>query len=149
MADSVSLAVLENLVHMNREDFPVGYVVIGAVLPKNVEILSSDRFRATEGNLEAQALGDRWIESGLSAVLKVQSAVVPSELNPKHPDFSRIVTEIAVPFTFDERLFRKSRSCLMRISGRANWRTPNCHIFHSLALPSREHRPFRVNRGSN
>ena len=27
MADSISLAVLENLVHLNREDFPVGYVV--------------------------------------------------------------------------------------------------------------------------
>jgi RES domain-containing protein len=26
MAGSVSLAVLENLVHMSKEDFPVGYV---------------------------------------------------------------------------------------------------------------------------
>lgn len=33
MADSISLAVFENLVHLNREDFPVGYVVIGAVVP--------------------------------------------------------------------------------------------------------------------
>ena len=30
LAESVSLAVLENLVHMTREDFPRGYVVVSA-----------------------------------------------------------------------------------------------------------------------
>ncbi len=110
MAESVSLAVLENLVHMNREDFPLGYVVIGAVIPSNVEILSYDQLRAVEGDLEPQAFGDKWIESETSAVLRVPSAVVPSEfnyvLNPRHRDFSRIVAEIAIPFKFDERLFK-------------------------------------------
>ena len=38
MAQSVSLAVLENLVHMGREDFPVGYVVVGAIIPDTLEI---------------------------------------------------------------------------------------------------------------
>ena len=113
MAESVSLAVLENLVHMNREDFPVGYVVIGAVIPTNVYITSYDQLRAVQGDLEPQTLGDRWIESETSAVLRVPSAVVPSEfnyvLNPRHRDFPRIVAEIGIPFTFDERLFQKRR----------------------------------------
>jgi RES domain-containing protein len=41
-----------------------------------------------------QRLGDRWIEAAESAVLRVPSAVVPSEfnyvLNPAHLDFARI-----------------------------------------------------------
>lgn len=33
MAESVALSVLENLVHMSRQDFPTGYVCIAAILP--------------------------------------------------------------------------------------------------------------------
>ncbi len=33
MAESVALAVLENLVHMSPQDFPTGYVSVAAVLP--------------------------------------------------------------------------------------------------------------------
>lgn len=110
MADSVALAVLENLVHLTRQDFPVGYVVIGAVIPNSMRILSQDHFRGIEGDLNSQTIGDRWIETGRSAVLRVPSVVIRSEfiylLNPRHQDFANIVTEIAVPFTFDERLFR-------------------------------------------
>ncbi len=113
MADSVALAVLENLVHLTRQDFPVGYVVIGAVIPNSVKILSHDQFRAIQGDLNSQTIGDRWIESGRSAVLRVPSVVIRSEfiylLNPRHQDFANIVTEIAVPFTFDERLFQTFR----------------------------------------
>ena len=32
MAESIALAVLENLVHMTRQDFPRGYVCVAAVL---------------------------------------------------------------------------------------------------------------------
>lgn len=112
MADSVALAVLENLVHMRRDDFPVGYVVIGAVIPNGVRVLAPEEFGAGKQNVPSQRVGDRWIDSGRSAVLRVPSAVIPNEfiylLNPRHSDFSLIVTEIAVPFTFDERLFQKS-----------------------------------------
>jgi len=34
MAESVALAVLENLVHMSRQDFPTGYVCVAAVLSR-------------------------------------------------------------------------------------------------------------------
>ena len=112
MADSVALAVLENLVHMRRDDFPVGYVVIGAVIPNSVRVLALEEFRAGKQDVPSQTVGDRWIDSGRSAVLRVPSAVVPNEfiylLNPRHSDFSLIVTEIAVPFRFDTRLFQKS-----------------------------------------
>jgi RES domain-containing protein len=114
MAESVSLAVLENLVHMSREDFPTGYVVVGAMIPSHVEVLCEDQLRATWGNLPAQTLGDRWLEALTTSVLKVRSVVVPREfnylLNPQHPDFAAIVPELPVKFTFDERLFRRSET---------------------------------------
>ena len=36
MAESIALAVLENLVHMTRQDFPRGYVCVAAVLPDGI-----------------------------------------------------------------------------------------------------------------
>jgi RES domain-containing protein len=109
MADSVALAVLENPVHVRRVDFPIGYVVIGAAIPNSVTVLSLNDFNEAGRDLSSQTLGDLWIDSGRSAVLRVPSVVVSTEfiylLNPKHHDFARIVTEIGVPFRFDERLF--------------------------------------------
>ena len=53
--------------------------------------------------------GDRWFDRRLSAVLAVQSTVIPFEhnyrLNPRHRDFPAIAIEPPVPFIFDERLF--------------------------------------------
>ena len=112
MAQSVALAVLENLVHMSRQDFPTGYVRITATVPDDIAILSEIDFRGNRSlkDLSTRALGDAWLDREPSAVLKVRSAVVPEEwnylLNPRHPDFSRIVVHQPEPFVFDERLFQ-------------------------------------------
>ena len=45
MAESVALAVLENLVHMSRQDFPNGYVCVAAVLPDSVSITTEQDLR--------------------------------------------------------------------------------------------------------
>ena len=109
MAESVSLAVLENLVHMAKVDFPTGYVVITAVLPDGIVIMTEDQLVAQLGLTEPQKLGDRWFDLRLSAVLAVRSKIVPLEhnyvLNPEHPDFRKITTEPPAEFAFDERLF--------------------------------------------
>lgn len=103
MASTISLAILENLVHMSRQDFPTGYVVVSAVIPEDLEILS-----LAEDENPPQG-GDEWFDSQASAVLRVSSVVVPGEsnflLNPAHPDFERIVMEPARLFEFDARLF--------------------------------------------
>jgi RES domain-containing protein len=108
MAQSVSLAVLENLVHMSKEDFPVGYVTVSALIPDGLHILSEDDFK--DGPVVGpRELGDLWFDLAASAVLRVPSAVIPDEfnflLNPHHTDFERIIAEAAIPFVFDERLF--------------------------------------------
>ena len=109
MAETVSLAVLENLVHMSREDFPAGYVLISAVLPDGIHVSDEDDVIKEFGRLEKNRLGDLWIDRCSSAVLAVRSTVVPFErnflLNPQHPGFAAITVEPAMPFSFDDRLF--------------------------------------------
>jgi len=89
MAETISLAVLENLVHMSRQDFPTGYVSIAATIPDHVAMLTAEVLPSRFTNRDPRELGDRWLSSMHSAVLRVPSAVVPSEsnylLNPRHP----------------------------------------------------------------
>lgn len=107
MAQSISLAVLENLVHMAKEDFPIGYVSVSALIPDDLRVLTEGDLTSGSG---AQEAGDNWLASSESAVLRVRSAVIPDEfnflLNPRHPEFIKITSEPPVPFVFDERLFR-------------------------------------------
>ena len=110
MAESIALAVLENLVHMSRQDFPSGYVCIAATLA-DVETTSEQQLRNRPGlaALSSQDLGDWWIESKTTAVLEVASTIVRDEhnylLNPAHPDFTKIVIDPPALFHFDPRLF--------------------------------------------
>ncbi len=111
MAQSVALAVLENLVHMSRQDYPTRYVTIEAHVPDHIPILEYDRFLdlSLKESLRKRKAGDDWIASGESAVLRVPSAVVGGEwnylFNPQHLDFAQIHVEPSVPMYFDERLF--------------------------------------------
>jgi RES domain-containing protein len=54
------------------------------------------------------AIGDQWIASGRSLILRVPSAVLSLEdnylLNPAHPDISKVVFGSAVPIIIDIRL---------------------------------------------
>jgi RES domain-containing protein len=112
MAESVALSVLENLVHMSRQDFPTGYVCIAAILPDGIPTASERdlRLRTHLRALSSPSLGDWWIEENTSAVLEVASTIVPHEhnylLNPAHPDFAKIATDPPALFHFDPRLFR-------------------------------------------
>jgi len=96
MAQSVALAVLENLVHMPRQDYPSGYVVVTATVPDHVRIidyLGYFDFRSSETAMERTA-GDEWLRSNESAVLRVPSAVLSGDwnylINPRHLDFAQI-----------------------------------------------------------
>jgi RES domain-containing protein len=108
MAESIALAVLENLVHMTEEDFPLRYVVVEAIIPESVRIETESSIVRLFGRYVPRVLGDRWILSNVSAVLQVRSAVVRSEynylLNPAHSEFRRISVKPARLFNFDKRL---------------------------------------------
>jgi RES domain-containing protein len=113
MAESIALAVLENLMHMTRQDFPRGYVCVTAVLQDGMSITSEKDLRVhrTLQNVSTQQLGDWWLESQTSAVLQVPSFVIAEEhnflLNPAHPEFVRVKVEPPAIFHFDERIFER------------------------------------------
>jgi RES domain-containing protein len=113
MAETVSLAVLENLVHMAREDFPTGYIVVAALIPEEIRTLTEEDLVMKFRGANQREFGDQWIDLCDSAVLEVRSTIVPFEhnylLNPQHPDFGEITVEQVAPFLFDERLFRSEQ----------------------------------------
>lgn len=113
-ADSQSLALLELMV----QDDPLRarYVLIPAQLPQDisetriaVEQLPQD-WRTLGARDVLQAMGSEWLKAEQTAVLSVPSAVVPAErnylLNPRHPDFVRIVIGEPQSLETDMRLLR-------------------------------------------
>lgn len=108
-SESLSLAALELLVHLDRATPKFKLVSIQAMIPKNVAIKSLKHLKATENNLKTmQILGTKWAKSLETAVLQVPSIIIPQEsnflLNPKHPEFKKIKISTAQPFEIDERL---------------------------------------------
>ena len=81
MAEGISLAVLENLVHMSRRDFPVGYVCVSALIPEDLVISDEHVMRDQLPPMSDTEIGDIWLTTLHSPVLRVRSAVVPGEFN--------------------------------------------------------------------
>ena len=115
LAESLSLAALEVLVHLQDTGPLPAYSAIPVRF--DARLLKSlprgdlpGNWRASPPPVSLRALGDRWVQSGKSAVLAVPSAVVEAErlflVNPAHPVFARIHIGRARPFAFDARLRR-------------------------------------------
>ncbi|WP_108650885.1 RES family NAD+ phosphorylase [Dongshaea marina] len=113
-ATSISLAMLEILVHINSEALLNDYVLLEIELTEDdvMGLHSSDlptSWNAEPATEETQELGDEWLQSQLSVALLVPSVVVPQEmnllLNPLHPEFTGIIQKAArLPVLFDRRL---------------------------------------------
>ena len=117
---SLSLALLELMVHVNRSQLLNQYVVFELrfeaelVQSLAIEGLPAD-WRAAPPSSSTQRIGDEWVARGRSragsAILRVPSVVVPSEvnylINPDHPDFKRIVATGPQAIAIDPRLLRQ------------------------------------------
>ena len=114
LANSLSSATLELLVH--TDDFATIkklYSYIPVDIPDEC-IEAYDITKLPSGwdspipIAATQALGDAWVLSMSSAVLKVPSAITSGEANylgnPVHPDFSRLVVKDAREFGLDPRI---------------------------------------------
>lgn len=111
---TLSLAVLEFLVHVDSDILPDSLISVRATIPESVSI-QTIHLSDLPGNWKdkiipaaVQNLGTAWANRAGSPVLKVPSVVIEEEwnyvLNPLHPDFNRIIWETGVPFSFDSRL---------------------------------------------
>jgi RES domain-containing protein len=111
-AQSLSLAILERLVHYKRFDALEPHVVYVLDVPDSV-IVNPPMFpHAWDGDdlvPAAQAIGDSWCDELRSPALLVPGAVTPGEcnliINSRHPDWQwKWVISGQVKFAFDARL---------------------------------------------
>jgi RES domain-containing protein len=107
---TLSLAALENLVHLNPP-VPLKYVAFSIKFDgRLVEKLTTlpEEWQEEPPPASTQFIGDLWVKQARSAVLELPSVIIPDEanylLNPAHPDFRKIVIGIPKPFSFDPRL---------------------------------------------
>lgn len=111
-AESRALCALEILA--GSREFADDYVSIPIEIPEDLPHRGLTAAELPEGWDSAEhadstrVLGTTWANSMETAILVVPSAVLPRErnylINPRHPDFSRIVFHDAEPFFFDRRL---------------------------------------------
>jgi RES domain-containing protein len=112
---TLSLAVLELLVHLAPSDIPGDLVAVAADIPDSVarkevvfELVPERDRRRYPALLDLCEWGTRWASTLDRAVASVPSAVIPGErnylLNPAHPAFREI--QIAAPEPFSLRLPR-------------------------------------------
>lgn len=110
-----SLAILETLVHVDRQDLPDDLRLLSILVPNDLERdeveLSqlSTSWSGYPAPSDLADLGTDWLRAGKSAVLVVPSAVNPLEfnvlINPLHQDSALIASLEDVEFSLDSRFF--------------------------------------------
>jgi RES domain-containing protein len=113
-AAAASLACLENIVHRSGEGLSGLFNILEIEIPDG---LASDEIHMADlpenwtdsTNVHVtRKLGDKWLKSMTSAVLRVPSAIIPREsnylINPAHKDFNSIRLANTEDFNFDKRI---------------------------------------------
>lgn len=105
-------ALLETLVHVDPSDAPDSLNLIKLEAPDDLAIHME--FLATALMMNGwgrwtQDFGDRWLDEGHSALLRVPSIIMPEcwnvILNPAHPDARHVKVVSVERFRVDPRLF--------------------------------------------
>ena len=113
-ATSVSLAMLEILVHVHREDVPVARRVLTYEVPDDaIEVLAPNRWPKGWDRLPysdaVRTVGDRFVRDARHLALRVPSAVARGEsnvlVNPAHRQFAQVQLLADDPLALDPRLF--------------------------------------------
>lgn len=114
VATSVSLAMLEILVHVNREDVPEGLRLLAYELPNDaIYDLPVAQWPAQWKQLPyddaVRAVGDAFVRDGEYLAIRVPSAVARGEfnilINPAHPGFGQVILRSNEELALDARLF--------------------------------------------
>jgi|SRR6266852_5596857 len=116
LADHPASALLEMLVHMDRDLLPSTFRLLRATVSETVAIqridvdgLSPDW--RTQPALTRQ-IGDQWLDKSSTVLLQVPSVIVPLGqnflLNPAHPDATKVAIVDVINAPFDPRLLPSS-----------------------------------------
>lgn len=112
-----ALAALEILVHISTNNVqPIDFSILSINLPENS--IDEIPFTALKTEIDKNGLnsnfkfiGDNWIKSNSSLLLKVSSIVIPEEynflVNPLHKNFNKVKIVEKKLFRFDKRLVMK------------------------------------------
>lgn len=115
LGGNLALASLELLVHLRVLDILRRYrklcIKIPEALVEVVDVQAMPVGWPTPGLHPAtQGIGDGWLDSLRSAVLRVPSAVVVGEVNyivnPAHPDFAELKPGTITDYRFDSRILK-------------------------------------------
>lgn len=112
-AESLALASLEIFVHLESSFLPL--VAIKAYLPNKLEVHEvkphdlPPNWQDIASYSLLQKIGQDWLMSRRTPILKVPSAIVPVEnnylFNPEHPEFE-VELEPPIKFKFDRRMWK-------------------------------------------
>ena len=112
-----SLAMLEYFVHLDADDPPPDLVLAIAEVPDDLkrETIRASKlpahWRDTPSPEELPRYGDEFVQRAECGLLLVPSALAPSEsnwlINPRHPDFRRMLLRETQPLNYDPRLFHR------------------------------------------
>jgi RES domain-containing protein len=113
-ASSLPLAALEMLVHLPRESSLAKFVSIPVDFDESLITEPKTRlppdWRVYPAPISTMTIGDAWLHSKASPVLRVPSVLIPEEsnflLNPAHPDFAKLRIGTPKDFWFDQRLIK-------------------------------------------
>jgi RES domain-containing protein len=104
-AESAALAVLEMRVHLDLDwrvlpdDYVLTAIETGDIVAETL----------AETPADPRAVGDAWLASGRSALLRAPSFIVPESanvlINPAHRDAARLAVASIRSFAFDARLW--------------------------------------------
>jgi RES domain-containing protein len=112
LADHPASAVLEMLVHMDRDLIPATYGLLRVVVSDTVAMdrIGNDALASdwrTRPALTRQ-IGDRWLDKSSTALLQVPSVIIPIGknflLNPAHPEAAKFTIADVIKAPFDPRL---------------------------------------------
>ena len=111
LADHPSSALLEMLVHMDRDLMPATYQLLRVVVPADMAVEAIDAALPPDWRSQmftSREIGDRWLDGSASALLRVPSAISAKGnnylLNPEHPDAAKIAVAEIIKAPFDPRL---------------------------------------------
>ena len=115
-SESIALACLETMVHINAQGLPLTRYLVRIDIPIRVWNLAK-RLNMKTAGLGWDALpagtasierGQKWLQSNTSALLFVPSVVIPQAsnvlINPMHPDIKLIKAKKIEKFSYDPRL---------------------------------------------
>ena len=112
-AASLSLAMLEMLVHLDENMLRLSYIFYEVEVSTDL-ILKLPRedlpenWKIYPAPSSTKVIGDRWANDMSSLILELPSTLSPVEqtflINPEHPDFAKPTINGPYPVSFDSRL---------------------------------------------